>query len=340
MKDQLEHLQSEAQTAIDDAQTLDTLETVERSYFGRKEGKLNTILKSLKDLSPEEKAVMGPLANSLKQTMQKAIEQKRATLENALLDEQLRSEKIDTTLPGTKIPLGSLHPLTQIQEDCISIFESLGFTVWDGPEIDSDYHNFQAVNVPEHHPARDMQDTFFLDDGVVLRTQTSAMQNRVLRNSEFPIRAIIPGRVFRNEATDTSHDTQFYQLEGIMVDKGVSLSNLTYILKTFLKNLFGKEIEFRIRPGYFPFVEPGLELDMSCLLCEGKGCTVCKHTGWSEVMPCGMIHPNVLAEAGIDSNEYTGFAFGFGITRLAIMKYGIEDVRLLNGGDLRFLSQF
>ena len=340
MEAKLQVLKQEALAALESITDLQALEQLDKTYFGRKEGKLNTILKSLKDLSSEEKAVIGPLANTIKGELQIAFEGKKAALENAELEQQLATEKIDVTLPGIPPQKGSLHPLTQILDECIAIFESLGFTCWDGPEIDSDYHNFQAVNIPEHHPARDMQDTFFLDEGCVLRTQTSAMQNRVLRNSEYPIRAIIPGRVFRNEATDASHDVQFYQLEGIMVDKNISIANLINILKTFLKALFGKEIKFRIRPGYFPFVEPGLELDMSCLLCEGNGCAMCKYSGWSEVMPCGMIHPNVLKEAGIDSNEYTGFAFGFGITRLAVMKYGIEDVRHLNSGDLRFLRQF
>ena len=333
-------LLEQARPRITEATTEEHLVTLEKELLGRKEGALNAILKGLKDLSPEERALIGPLANDAKEEMLRLITEKKTTLQEAATQAQVAQEKIDISLPGQSLPEGRLHPLTQVQWDCLDIFRSLGFTVWDGPEVDSDYYNFQALNIPEHHPARDMQDTFYLENHCVLRTHTSSMQNRVLKGSTLPIRAVIPGRTFRNEATDASHDTTFYQLEGIVVDEHISIAHLLNMLQTFLKSLFGRELTFRIRPGYFPFVEPGLELDMNCLICSGKGCSVCKHTGWSEVMPCGMIHPNVLKEAGIDSEKYSGFAFGFGLTRLVMMKYGIEDIRLLMSGDLRFLRQF
>jgi len=255
------------------------------------------------------------------------------------LQEKLNSTPvIDLTIPCNE-PRGSLHPITIIQNKVIDIFLSMGFSVEDGNEIETEYNNFEAVNVPKNHPARDMQDTFYLDNGQVLKTHTSAAQNRIMRKYGAPLKAIFPGRCFRNEELDASHENTFFQIEGMMIDKDVSISNLIYFMKQMLTNVFGKEINVRLRPGFFPFVEPGFELDISCPYCDGKGCRVCKHGGWIELCPCGMIHPNVLRMGGIDPEVYHGFAFGLGFSRLAMMNYDITEIRLLNSGNIKALSQ-
>ena len=247
---------------------------------------------------------------------------------------------MDLTIPAPPPGAGSLHPLSQIQAEIEDLFVSLGFTVLDGPEVESDEHNFDALNIPADHPARDMQDTFWLDGGWLLRTHTSPVQVRGMRKFGPPLRMIAPGRVFRNEEVDASHEHTFYQLEGMMVDKDVSVANLLYFMKTLLSAIFKREVTVRLRPGYFPFVEPGFELDIQCLICGGSGCPVCKQSGWVELLPCGLVHPNVLRKSGIDPEEYSGFAFGLGLTRLVMMRYAIDDIRQLQGGDLRFLRQF
>ena len=253
----------------------------------------------------------------------------------------------DATLPGKKIENGHLHPITLLQNDLEDMFSSMGFMILDGPEIESDYYNFEALNIPKDHPARDMQDTFYIDKknknkkfDMVMRTHTSPVQVRAMQKYGTPLKCIIQGRVFRCEETDACHDTTFDQLEGFMIDKNISISNLIAVLKEMLLGIFKKEIKIRVRPGYFPFVEPGLEVDIYCEICNGKGCPSCKHSGWLEMIGAGMIHPNVLKAGGIDSKKYSGFAFGLGLTRLAMMKYGIDDIRLFNSGDLRFLEQF
>ena len=248
------------------------------------------------------------------------------------------TKKVDLTLP-TDLNIGSLHPITIVQKEVEEIFESMGFTVEDGNEVETEYNNFEAVNVPKHHPARDMQDTFWLENGQLLKTQTSAAQNRIMKKYGTPLKAIFPGRCFRNEELDASHENTFFQMEGMMIDKDVSIANLIYFMKTLLSEIFKKDVDVRLRPGYFPFVEPGFELDIKCLYCGGKGCKVCKHGGWIELCPCGMIHPNVLKMGGIDPEENSGFAFGLGLSRLAMMKYGINDLRILNSCDLRSLKQ-
>lgn len=343
MLDQIQNIYVEAKNALEKAMTWEALEEVEKSVLG-KTGSLNNILKGLKDLSPEEKQSVGGEANRVKKELLDIFFAKKKDIEYKAIEEKVATEWMDVTLPGKKNPTfsekGGLHPHTTIANECINIFKRLGFAVWEGPHIVSDFDNFEAVNVPKDHPARDMQDTFYLEKGFVLRTHTSSMQNTILKTKEFPIRAIVPGRVFRNEATDCRHEATFMQLEGIMVDKGITLANLEWVLQDFLKELFGKDVKFRIRPGYFPFVEPGMELEIDCLVCHGKGCGLCKGLGWTEVMPCGMIHPRVLELAGIDPNEYSGFAFGFGLSRLVQMKYGIEDARYLFSDDMRFLKQF
>ena len=351
MLDQLQKIRAEYLPQIESIDNLKNLEAIELQLFSRQQGKLTLLLRKISEVSKEEKAQFGQLSNEVKNVLTFALNKKREELQEKELNAKLTSEAFDVTLPGKMPPRGHLHPLTQTQYEIEDIFTSLGFTVWDGPEVDTEFNNFDALNVPSWHPARDMQDTFWLEsssdisipagEAKVLRTQTSNMQNRILKSSQMPIRAIVPGRVFRSEATDACHEHTFHQLEGLMVDENITLANLLGVLELFLKALYKKDnLKFRIRPGYFPFVEPGLELDMSCLLCSGKGCAGCKHSGWIEVMPCGMIHPNVLKMADVDPDKYQGFAFGFGLTRLVMQKYGISDIRLLAGGNLKFLNQF
>lgn len=343
MLDTIYTIQKDTKKLLGEAVTLSQLEEVEKQVLG-KSGSLNMILKGLKDLSPEERGKVGGEANRVKKELVEYFFERKKEIEEKDIEARIATEWMDVTLPGKKdvrfMEKGGLHPHTVVANKCIDIFKRLGFTVWDGPHMVSDFDNFEAVNVPKDHPARDMQDTFYLEKGFVLRTQTSSMQNTILKTKDFPIRAIVPGRVFRNEAVDCRHEATFMQLEGIMVDKGITLANLEWVLQDFLKELFGKDVKFRIRPGYFPFVEPGMELEIDCLVCHGKGCGLCKGLGWTEVMPCGMIHPRVLKLAGIDPKEYSGFAFGFGLSRLVQMKYAIEDVRLLYSDDMRFLKQF
>ncbi len=346
MKEALEKLQKESSSIILNAKTVEELKNLEVQYLGRK-GELTKILKGIKDLSIEEKKVIGKLSNEIKNKLQSDLEKKQQELETEELSKSLKETFFDTTIPGKTRKVGHVHPLSQVQEELEKIFNQLGFMIADGPEIESEYYNFEGLNIPADHPARDMQDTFFIQDKddpkhgrMVLRTHTSPVQVRSMEKYGAPLRLIVPGRVFRYEATDASHDTTFYQVEGLLIDKGVSLSHLKGIMAEFLTRLFDKPVKVRFRPGYFPFVEPGLELDFSCLLCKGNGCKTCKHTGWIEFMGAGMVHKNVLKAGGIDSEEYQGWAFGFGLTRLVMMRYGIDDIRLLTNGDLRFTKQF
>lgn len=346
MKDQLTQIEKEALAALKKVKTLEELKNLEVEYLGRK-GKLTGILRGLKDLSKEEKPAMGQLSNKVKVSLEAEFSKTQQSLEGKDLEKALKKDFFDTTIPGQARPLGHIHPLSQVQEEVERIFNQMGFAIMDGPEIESEYYNFEGLNIPKDHPARDMQDTFFLQDKddkdhgkMVLRTHTSPVQVRTMEKYGAPLRVIVPGRVFRYEATDASHDTTFYQVEGLLIDKGISLSHLKGVMAEFLTRLFGKPVKVRFRPGYFPFVEPGLELDFSCLLCEQKGCRVCKHTGWIEFMGAGMVHENVLKAGGIDSKEYQGWAFGFGLTRLVMMRYGITDIRYLTSGDLRFVKQF
>ena len=253
---------------------------------------------------------------------------------------QLENERIDITLDGYKPTVGNVHPLTLVQQELEDLFIGLGYTVAEGPEVELDYYNFELMNIPKDHPSRDMQDTFYLSNGQLLKTHTSAAQNRIMKKYGAPLKVIFPGRCFRNEALDASHENTFFQMEGIMLDENISISNLIYFMQTMLSEVFGRPVEVRPRPGFFPFVEPGFELDIKCLICGGDGCPSCKDSGWLELCPCGMIHPKVLEYGGIDTEKYTGFAFGLGLTRLAMMKYGIKDIRTLNSGNLKALSQF
>jgi phenylalanyl-tRNA synthetase alpha chain len=335
----LTDLESGARARIEAAASLDDLETVRVGVLGRK-GTLAQISKELGKLAPEERARVGKLLNSAKQTLETALEARKAQFDQAALRARLDSEWLDLTLPAAGPRRGSLHPITQIQSELEDLFVSLGFTVLDGPEVETEYHNFDALNIPPDHPARDMQDTFWLAGGLLLRTHTSPVQVRGMEKLGPPLRMIAPGRVFRNEEVDPSHEHTFYQLEGMMVDRDVSVAHLIYFMKTLLSSIFRRDVTVRLRPGFFPFVEPGFELDIHCLICDGVGCPVCKQSGWVELLPCGLVHPNVLRMSGIDPEEWNGFAFGLGLTRLVMMRYGIDDIRLLQGGDLRFLNQF
>ena len=321
------------------ADTLDAVEAVRVEALGRK-GRLAEISKQFGKLDAQERARIGKLLNAAKQELESKIDARQAELERQALDLRLDSEWIDLTTPAPGVRPGSLHPVTQVQRELEEVFASMGFAVLDGPEVESEYYNFDALNIPADHPARDMQDTFWLKDGRLLRTHTSPVQVRGLETLGLPLKMIAPGRVFRNEEVDASHEHTFYQLEGMMVDRDVSVAHLIYFMKTLLSAIFHRDVTVRLRPGFFPFVEPGFELDIQCLICGGPGCAVCKQSGWVELLPCGLVHPAVLRAGGADPEQWNGFAFGLGLTRLAMMRYGIDDIRLFTGGDLRFLRQF
>jgi phenylalanyl-tRNA synthetase alpha chain len=307
---------------------------LEKKYLGRK-GELNKLMTSLKEVAIEEKKELGKLANAVKIELEDFFNTQKKVFGGITTN-----LPIDLTLPGESYSLGHLHPITQIQYELEDIFTNMGFIVEDGPELESEYYNFDALNISISHPARDMQDTFFTVEGNLLRTHTSPVQIRAMEKYGAPLRCVVPGKVFRNEATDASHDHTFHQLEGLMIDKNISITNLIAVMKELLAGIFKREVTVRLRPGFFPFVEPGFELDIKCLICGGKGCSVCKYNGWLELLPCGLVHPNVLRAGGLDPKEWSGFAFGLGLTRLVMMRYGIEDIRLLMGNDVRFLKQF
>lgn len=333
-------------TALEAVATADDLEKLRVEYVGKK-GSVTELLKEMKNLSNEEKKTFGQAVNLLKNEVNDKLSEKREELKKKEIElENSKMPEFDLSVPAN-LDRGSYHPITLVQRQCEDIFRSMGFTVEDYSEIVTDYECFESLNIPKNHPARDMQDTYYLDNGQLLKTQTSAAQNAIykkykdqLENEGKPIKAIFPGRCFRNEATDACHENTFFQMEGVMVDKNISISNLIFFMKTMLSEVFQKDIKVRLRPGFFPFVEPGFELDISCLICGGEGCPSCKHSGWLELCPCGMIHPEVLKAGGIDPEEYTGFAFGLGLTRLAMMKYGVKDIRDLNSGSLKCLDQF
>lgn len=335
----IQELHASAVKALEAATTLEALEAVRVEALGRK-GKLADVSKSFGKLQPDERARIGKLLNSVKQELESSLETRKSAIESVALDARLASEWFDLTMPAPGVRRGSLHPITQVQGELEDLFVSLGFSVMDGPEVETEYYNFDALNIPADHPARDMQDTFWLNDGRLLRTHTSPVQIRALEKLGPPLRMIAPGRVFRNEEVDPSHEHTFYQLEGMMVDRDVSVAHLIYFMKTLLSAIFHRDVTVRLRPGFFPFVEPGFELDIQCLICGGSGCPVCKQSGWVELLPCGLVNPAVLRYGGVDPEEWNGFAFGLGLTRLAMMRYGIDDIRLFAGGDLRFLRQF
>ncbi len=343
MKEQFLKIRKEFSKGLAEVRDGLQLEEFENRFFSRKSGELTKIMQNIKGLSLEMKKEFGLLANELKKEMEEMLSEKKQELRREKMSSIEKEEMIDVTAP--KLPQkekGHLHPLTIVQSELEDLFTSMGFMILNGPELESEYYNFEALNIPATHPARDTQDTFFIKNhpNWVMRTHTSPVQVRALQKYGAPLRAVVPGRCFRNEATDAAHEHTFYQLEGLMVDKEISIAHLIAVMKELLKGVLKKEVEIRLRPGYFPFVEPGFELDIKCLVCGGVGCGACKHSGWVETLPCGPVHPKVLEYGGLNSKEWTGFAFGLGLTRLVMQKYGIEDIRLLMGGDLRFLKQF
>ena len=346
MNNKVEQLREEFLAKLAAAQTAQETEEIRVDYLG-KNGSITGLLKGMKDLSIEEKKDFGQKVNVLKNEAAQRITEKLEEIKAKELEAEINAmPEFDISTPAD-LERGSYHPITLVQRQCEDVFKSMGFIVEDYSEIVTDYECFEALNIPKHHPARDMQDTYYLENGQLLKSHTSAAQNAIYRkykdaliNDGVPIKAIFPGRCFRNEATDACHENTFFQMEGVMVDKDISISNLIYFMKTMLSEVFQKDLSVRLRPGFFPFVEPGFELDISCLICGGEGCPSCKHSGWLELCPCGMIHPEVLKAGGIDPEEYTGFAFGLGLTRLAMMKYGVKDIRDLNSGSLKTMAQF
>lgn len=346
VKELLSQIKTQALADIASAGSPDALYQIQVKYLGRK-GELTLLMQGIADLPKEEKPEAGKMCNEIKRAIEDSFAAKQEVLENADVQHKLQNAWVDATAPGTHYDIGHIHPLSQVQYEVEQIWSDMGFAVMDGPEAESEYYNFEGLNIPAHHPARDMQDTFFVRQTpdkkhgrLVMRTQTSPVQVRAMEQFGAPLRIIVPGRVFRNEATDASHEHTFNQVEGLLVDEAISMAHLKGVMEEFLTRLFGRKMKVRMRPGYFPFVEPGVELDISCTFCGEKGCKVCKYTGWIEFMGAGMVHPNVLKAGGIDSKKYQGWAFGFGLTRLVMMKYGIDDIRLLSSGDLRFLEQF
>jgi phenylalanyl-tRNA synthetase alpha chain len=338
IKESLINLEKEIQDKISSIIDVEHLKELYQDILGKK-GRITEILKQLKDLSPEEKKEIGIIANQLKDQLTVLFKEKQVELEKKEIQESLQKEFFDILRP-IKNRVGRIHPLSQIQYEVEDIFINMGFQIMEGPEVELDEYNFGKLNFTDDHPARDMQDTFWTEEGFLLRTHTSSVQVRAMEVLKPPFKIIVPGRVFRYEETDASHENTFYQLEGMMVDKNVSTANLIYIMKTFLSTFFEKDVTVRLRPGYFPFVEPGFELDIQCLICSGKGCQVCKYSGWVELLPCGLIHPNVLKAGGIDPQIWTGFAFGMGLSRLVMMRHSIEDIRHFLSGNIRFLEQF
>lgn len=346
MDNKILELKEKFVSELEKIDNLADIENIRVSYLGKK-GSVTDLLKGMKELSNDERKVLGQKVNELKGLVNQKITEKTQELKEKEIQKEIElMPEFDLSMPPV-MDRGSYHPITLVQRECERIFKSMGFTVEDYSEIVTDYECFESLNIPKHHPARDMQDTYYLTNGQLLKSQTSAAQNAIYKkyrdalvNDGVPIKAIFPGRCFRNEATDACHENTFFQMEGVMVDKNISISNLIYFMKTMLSEVFQKDIKVRLRPGFFPFVEPGFELDISCLICGGEGCPSCKHSGWLELCPCGMIHPEVLKAGGIDPDEYTGFAFGLGLTRLVMMKYGIKDIRDLNSGSLKTLSQF
>lgn len=346
MIDIISELSTKFEAELQNIKNSEELENIRVSYLGKK-GSVTAVMKEMGKLSAEEKKEFGQKINVLKNTVAEKIAAKKEEI--AALELQKEIDKVpefDISLPE-RLEQGSYHPITLVQRQCETIFKSMGFTVEDYSEVVTDYECFESVNIPKYHPARDMQDTYYLENGQLLKSQTTAAQNAIYKKYRkqliedgTPIKAIFPGRCFRNEATDACHENTFFQMEGVMVGKDISISNLIYFMKTMLSEVFRRDIKVRLRPGFFPFVEPGFELDINCLNCGGKGCPSCKHSGWLELCPCGMVHPKVLEEGGIDPDKYTGFAFGLGLTRLAMMKYGIKDIRDLNSGNLSSLAQF
>ena len=337
LKRQLAGIEAETRASLDKITALDALRQLRARVLGKK-GALGRLMGTIRDCPPQTRARVGQVLNTAGKTVAQLFDERTEQIrqqESAV--EATRARAFDPTLPGVCDLPGNVHPVTAVQWEIERVFERLGFTVEAGPDMETEHYNFEALNIPATHPARDMQDTFWLGNGRLLRTHTSPVQIRTMEKFGPPIRCIVPGRCFRYETTDASHENTFHQCEGLMIDRDISIANLIAVMRLLLREVFQRDLKIRLRPGYFPFVEPGFELDMSCLICGGAGCPTCKQSGWIEILPCGMVHPNVLRFGGIDPHEYTGFAFGLGLTRLAMMKYGIHDIRVMNSGDLRAL---
>ena len=339
MKEKLSALSLEAKNEVSISTDEAQIENVRVKYLGKK-GELTAILKQMGSLSPEERPKMGQLVNEAKAELENLITAKKEELKAAAQLEKLKNETIDITMPAKELKSGKLHPLNTVLDDMINIFQSMGFDVVDGPEVETDHYNFECLNVPADHPARDMQDTFYLAENLLLRTQTSAAQIRTMETRKPPIRVICPGRVFRADEVDATHSPVFHQIEGLVVDKGVTMCDLKGVLEEFAHEIYGSDTKVKFRPSFFPFTEPSVEVDVTCSECGGKGCRVCKGSGWIEILGAGMVHPNVLKSCGIDPDEYSGFAFGIGLDRLTTTRYKISDIRLLFENDKRFLDQF
>ncbi|MEI3029993.1 MAG: phenylalanine--tRNA ligase subunit alpha [Ruminococcus sp.] len=339
MKEQLEAIRQEAEAALQTCTDAKQLDAIRVQYLGKK-GALTAILKQMGKLSAEERPVMGQLANAVRSDIESAITKQQAAIAEAALEQKLQSETIDITLPGKQKKIGGLHPLTIVENEIKEIFLGMGFSVADGPEVEYDYYNFEALNLPPDHPARDTQDTFYITDNILLRTQTSSVQVHVMEQQKPPIRVISPGRVFRSDAIDATHSPLFHQVEGLVVDKGITMADLKGTLELLMQRLYGDDCKIRLRPHHFPFTEPSAEVDVMCYNCYGKGCRLCKGEGYIELLGAGMVHPKVLEGCGIDSNVYSGFAFGLGLERIVMRRYNIQDMRLLFENDYRFLEQF
>ena len=339
MKEKLEALKAEAVSAVNGVTDEKGIEELRVKYLGKK-GEITSLLKQMGSLSPEERPVMGQLVNKAKQEVEELITEKKAEISKIETEQKLLNETIDITMPGKSGKPGKLHPLNTVLNDMIDIFQSMGFDVVDGPEVETDHYNFECLNVPADHPARDMQDTFYLGENLLLRTQTSAAQIRTMETRKPPIRVICPGRVFRADEVDATHSPVFHQIEGLVVDKGITMCDLKGVLEQFAHEIYGKDTNVKFRPSFFPFTEPSVEVDVTCSECGGKGCRVCKGSGWIEILGAGMVHPKVLKSFGIDPEEYSGFAFGIGLDRLTTTRYKISDIRLLFENDKRFLEQF
>jgi phenylalanyl-tRNA synthetase alpha chain len=339
MKEQLLKIKESALQVLENADTLEALEDVRIKTLGKK-GELTSILRSMGQVSPEERPIIGQIANEVRAEIEAKILEVGDKIRSELSAKKLLAEKIDITAPSKKVEMGHRHPLDMVQREMEEIFIGMGFDVVEGPEIEYDYYNFEALNTPKDHPARDTQDTFYINPNVLLRTQTSPVQARIMEKTQPPIRIISPGRVYRSDAVDATHSPMFHQVEGLVVDKGITLGDLKGTLELFVQNMFGKDAKIRFRPHHFPFTEPSAEVDVSCFVCGGKGCRLCKGEGWIEILGAGMVHPNVLSMCGIDPEVYSGFAFGMGIERIVMRKYNIDDMRYLYENDARFLSQF
>lgn len=340
MKEQLEKIKLEAKSSLEKATSLDEINELKVRFLGKK-GELTQVLRGMGQLSAEERPIIGQLANEIRDELNAGFQERVATIKQQELQKKLQAETIDVTLPGKSFVRGTNHPLTLVIEEAKQIFIGLGFQIAEGPEIETDYYNFEALNLPKDHPARDMQDTFYISPDIVLRTHTSPVQVRTMEKlkPEVPVKIICPGKVYRKD-DDATHSPMFHQIEGLVIDKGIRMSDLKGILLAFVQQMFGSDRKIRIRPSYFPFTEPSAEVDVSCGICGGSGCKSCANTGWLEILGSGMVHPNVLRYGGYDPNEVTGFAFGMGVERIAMLKYGINDMRLLFENDIRFLQQF